>query len=64
MTNKQIEAVPQKGEEGYGFHQWLIEQQNMPTVFDLIEALKDAHPYITDDAIRARVGELIMKVEG
>lgn len=31
---------------------------------EVICALKDAHPYITDDAIRARVGELIMKVEG
>jgi hypothetical protein len=30
---------------------------------ELIEALKDAHPYITSDALRATIGELIVKAE-
>ena len=31
---------------------------------DLLEALKDAHAHIADDALRARVGNLIAKATG
>ena len=31
---------------------------------ELLEALKDAYPYIADDALRQRIGALIAKTEG
>lgn len=31
---------------------------------ELLEALKDAHPHIADDALRARIGNLIVKATG
>jgi hypothetical protein len=31
---------------------------------EMRDALKDAYPYIRDDALRARIGALIAKVEG
>ena len=31
---------------------------------ELIEALKDAHPHIADDYLRARIGNLITKATG
>ena len=30
---------------------------------ELVEALKDAHPYITSDALRSAIGDLILKAE-
>jgi hypothetical protein len=30
---------------------------------ELVEALKDVHPYITSDALRATIGDLIVKAE-
>ena len=30
---------------------------------ELVEALKDAHPYITSDALRSAIGDLIVKAE-
>lgn len=34
------------------------------TAPDLLEALKDAYPYIKDDKLRMRIGYLIIKAEG
>lgn len=31
---------------------------------ELLEALKDAHPHVADDSLRARIGNLIAKAEG
>ena len=31
---------------------------------EMLDALKDAHPHIADDALRARIGNLIAKAEG
>lgn len=31
---------------------------------DLVSALKDAHSHIADDALRTRIGTLIVKAEG
>jgi hypothetical protein len=30
----------------------------------MLDALKDAHHHISDDALRARIGSLIVKAEG
>lgn len=80
MTNKQIEAVARaicKANLALpddftisGIKRWTLYQKqasaaiNVMQADKMLEALKDAHPYITDDAVRARVGELITKVEG
>lgn len=39
-----------------------IEKRN-DMIAELVEALKDAHPYITG-GLRQRIGELIVRVEG
>lgn len=33
-------------------------------IYKLIEALKDAHPFVTDDELRISIGKLVAEVEG
>jgi chaperonin cofactor prefoldin len=41
----------------------LIGQYDVKIIAEMLSALKDVYPYIADDSIRNKVGNLIVKIE-
>jgi hypothetical protein len=41
----------------------LIGQHDVKIIAEMLSALKDAYPYIADDSIRNKIGNLILKIE-
>ena len=59
-----LKRAPVQGEEGYGLYKFLQEQAEQVTFDELLEALKNAYPYISNNDVRCNIGELIVKAEG
>ena len=63
--NAQIKEVPSIVTEIAEYSQTAAADMRIRNAaHEMLAALKDVHPHISDDALRARIGNLIAKVEG